>query len=221
MHYNTRVLVNSCRFLADDGPTTVSNARALHQKPTEARETSAPKPSDSDVSSGRTKEQPSDAQSSAQKALSGVPTLHRHTRTYTRTYVHVLYVRTLTPASRIANMHSEHICQNCTVPSPVTRLTTEVMGMEPVHNRAFLNPETNTQKASDKINPEITTSKMITHKNLCFIDIMQIQICLMTVMSDADGFTDYFIIRKTDVTGFQFLSSIIFKLFSQKFICIC
>ena len=43
----------------------------------------------------------------------------------------------------------------------------------------------------------------------------------MTVMSDADDFTDYFIIRKTDVTGFQFHSSIIFKLFSQNFIGIC
>ena len=136
---NTRMLLISCRFSADDVPTTVSNARAMHQKPTEACETSAPKPSDSNMSSGRTKEQLPDAQSSAQKALSGVPTslhsvLHRHTRTYTYVYVHILYVRTLTPPSRIANMQSEHICQNCMVPSPVTRLTTVVVGMGPVHN---------------------------------------------------------------------------------------
>ena len=68
------MLVISCRFSADDAITTVSNARALHQKPTESRETSTPKPSDSDEASGQTKKQPPDAQSSAQKALSGVPT---------------------------------------------------------------------------------------------------------------------------------------------------
>ena len=72
-----------CRFSADDKPTTVPNARALPQKQPEACETSAPKPSALDVASGGTKEQSPETQSSAQKAVRGVPTttpVLRHTR---------------------------------------------------------------------------------------------------------------------------------------------
>ena len=110
----------ACRF-----STIISNKRALNKKPTEARETSAPKPSNSDVAIVRTKEKPPDAQSSAQKALCGVLSAHTtntlnyikkiaylnsyvlvRTRTYTVcTYSHI-------PTSRIGNMHREYICQN-------------------------------------------------------------------------------------------------------------
>ena len=63
-----------CRFSADGGQSPVSTVRALHQKATEARVTGTPKPSDSEMAGGRTIEQPPDAESSAQKALSSVPT---------------------------------------------------------------------------------------------------------------------------------------------------
>ena len=61
------------RFSANDGPPTVSNARALHQKWPEARETSVPKPTDIDMASRKTTEKPPDAQSSVLKGLAGVP----------------------------------------------------------------------------------------------------------------------------------------------------
>ena len=60
------------RFSANDGPSTVSNARALHQKSPEARETRAPKPTGIDVAIGNTTEKP-DAHSSVLKGLAGVP----------------------------------------------------------------------------------------------------------------------------------------------------
>ena len=60
-------------FSANDGPSTVFNARAVHQKSPEVRETSVPKPTDIDVASGKTTEKPLDAQSSVLKGLAGVP----------------------------------------------------------------------------------------------------------------------------------------------------
>ena len=97
-----------CRFSANDKPTPVPNARALPEKLPEARETSAPKPSALDVASGRPKEQPPDAQSSVQKAISGVPTkyvqyvLHRHTCTYSYTYAGIAHCICI-------NMHCDYI----------------------------------------------------------------------------------------------------------------
>ena len=83
-----------CRFSADDKPTTVPNARALPQKPPEARETIAPKPSAHDVVSERTKQQPPDSQSSAQIALSGVPTHYTLYYTGIRALIRVLVLYT-------------------------------------------------------------------------------------------------------------------------------